>query len=247
DDGVAIFVTPNRLTLGRPDEIIDPYHHIEFDAEELARLCARSFGSVDVVGLFGSRRYMELFGGGRRKLDRLLAKDPLRMRRFIPRRVKQALYDGLLRRNRAEADPRAEAIVPEDFELRRTGLDDALDLMAICKRPRAGASVQACAWCGASLERAERVHPRLLRCERCGALTTTPAPSAAELDRAYGDWYRPMGERRFSFLGDSILGRSRALLAGRVDEVSPPGRVHDVGAGEGSLLDALRRRGREAV
>ncbi len=37
-DGVAIFVTPNRLTLGRPDEIIDPYHYIEFDPEELRRL-----------------------------------------------------------------------------------------------------------------------------------------------------------------------------------------------------------------
>ena len=33
------FVTPNRLTLGRPDEIIDPYHYIEFDPEDLRRLC----------------------------------------------------------------------------------------------------------------------------------------------------------------------------------------------------------------
>ena len=32
-----------------------------------------------------------------------------------------------------------------------------------------------------------------------------------------------------------------------MDEVAPPGPVLDVGAGEGSLLDALRARGREAV
>ena len=104
-DGVAVFVTPNRLTLGRPDEIIDPYHHIEFDADELAALCARSFGSVEILGLFGSERYMELFDEERRKLDRLLAKDPLRLRRLVPRRAKQALYDGLLRRNRARGRP----------------------------------------------------------------------------------------------------------------------------------------------
>jgi hypothetical protein len=105
----------------------------------------------------------------------------------------------------------------------------------------------ACAWCGASLEGAEELPPRLARCARCGALTTFPAPSETELESAYGGWYRPAGERRFSFLGDAILGRSRALLARRVDEVAPPGRVLDVGAGDGSLLDALRARGREVV
>jgi len=135
-DGVAVFVTPNRLTLGRPDEIIDPYHHVEFDAGELAAICTRSFGSVEVMGLFGSGRYMELFDGERRKLDRLLAKDPLRLRRLVPRRAKQSLYDALLRRNRSEADPRAAAIVPEDFELRGTDLETALDLMAVCMSPR---------------------------------------------------------------------------------------------------------------
>jgi SAM-dependent methyltransferase len=87
----------------------------------------------------------------------------------------------------------------------------------------------------------------LARCERCGAFTTYPAPTDEELDRAYGDWYRPEGEQRFSFLGDAILGRSRALLARRVNKVAPPGPVLDVGAGEGSLLDALRAHGREAV
>lgn len=135
-DGVAVFVTPNRLTLGRPDEIIDPYHHVEFDAVQLASLCARSFESVDVLALFGSARYMELFDEERRKLDRMLAKDPLRLRRLVPRRAKQALYDRLLRRNRAQDDPRAAAISPEDFELRRTDLDSSLDLMAVCRLPR---------------------------------------------------------------------------------------------------------------
>ncbi len=108
-------------------------------------------------------------------------------------------------------------------------------------------TVEACAWCEAPLEGAQRLPPRLARCRRCGALTTYPVPTSEELDRAYGDWYRPNGERRFSFLGDAILGRSRALLARRVDEVSPPGPVLDVGAGEGSLIDALSSRGREAV
>ena len=74
--GVAVFVTPNRLTLGRADEIIDPYHHVEFDADELRALCGSGFEAVELHGLFGSERYMELFDEERRKLDRLLQRDP---------------------------------------------------------------------------------------------------------------------------------------------------------------------------
>jgi SAM-dependent methyltransferase len=135
-DGVAVFVTPNRLTLGRPDEIIDPYHHVEFDAAQLEALCRGSFGVVEVRGLFGSPRYMELFDEERRTLDRLLGLDPLRLRRAVPNAVRRRLYDLLLRRARRSDDPRAQAITPADFELRTTALDAALDLVAVCSAPR---------------------------------------------------------------------------------------------------------------
>ena len=135
-DGIAVFVTPNRLTLGRPDEIIDPYHHVEFAADELRALCGRSFASVTVRGLFGSARYMELFDEERRTLDRLLGLDPLRLRRFVPNLARRRLYDLLLRRHRRADDPPALAITPEDFHLREDGLDAALDLVAVCSAPR---------------------------------------------------------------------------------------------------------------
>jgi len=134
-DGVAVFVTPNRLTLGRPDEIIDPYHHVEFDAAELRALCAPWFGDVAVRGLFGSPRYLTLFDAERRTLDRLLGLDALRLRRAVPNRARRRLYDLLLRRSRNADDPRAAAIVPEDFELREDGLEAALDVVAVCTGP----------------------------------------------------------------------------------------------------------------
>ena len=34
---MAVFVTPNRLTFGLADEIVDPYHHVEFSPQELRR------------------------------------------------------------------------------------------------------------------------------------------------------------------------------------------------------------------
>jgi 2-polyprenyl-3-methyl-5-hydroxy-6-metoxy-1,4-benzoquinol methylase len=103
-----------------------------------------------------------------------------------------------------------------------------------------------CAWCGADLDpRAEHPVGRL-RCERCGSQTTWPIPTDAELERAYGDWYRPQ-DGRFSGVGDHLLRRLRGRLAGRIDDIAPPGRVLDVGAGDGALLDALAARGRAAV
>jgi SAM-dependent methyltransferase len=131
--GVAVFVTPNRLMFGRPDEIIDPFHFVELDARQLHALMAQRFAEVEVRGLFGSPRHLALVAGEKRRLDALLAKDPLRARRLVPRRVRMALYDALLNRARRDADPAAEAITPDDFELRAGDPDAALDLVAICR------------------------------------------------------------------------------------------------------------------
>ncbi len=113
-----------------------------------------------------------------------------------------------------------------------------------------------CIWCGAALGAdASRLRGRTV-CGSCGAATSDPWPTEAELEAAYGGWYRPKeegwsaanaGGRRFAFGGDAVLGRTRGLLAGRLDAISPPGPILDVGAGEGSLVDALARRGREVT
>jgi SAM-dependent methyltransferase len=130
--GTAVFVTPNRLTFGRPDEIIDPYHYVEYDEHQLRSLCAGFFDRVDVRGLFGSPRYGAIVDAEKRKLDALLRKDPLRLRRLVPRRARQRLYDWRLSRERSEATPEQAAIEVGDFELREAPLDDALDLVAVC-------------------------------------------------------------------------------------------------------------------
>jgi SAM-dependent methyltransferase len=103
-----------------------------------------------------------------------------------------------------------------------------------------------CGWCGHVLAPHAGGPSGRLRCRRCGAQTTWPVPTEAELERAYGSWYRPP-DGRFSSVGDRLLGRLRARLAGRLAHIAPPGPVLDVGAGDGALLDALTARGRAAV
>jgi SAM-dependent methyltransferase len=130
--GRAIFVTPNRLTFGRPDEIIDPYHYIEYDARELHALCARFFDTVEVQGLEVSARYRAIHDDERRELDRLLARDPLKLRRLIPRSLRQRLYDWRLSGDRVTPRPGALEIGQEDFWLSSEDLDRAIDLFAVC-------------------------------------------------------------------------------------------------------------------
>jgi len=132
--GVAVIVTPNRLTFARADEVIDPYHYVEYSPEELAELCRPTFAELHLHGIFGSARYLELVAAEHRRLDRLLRLDPLRLRRAIGRQVRQRLYDALLSRARTDPDPRAAAIDRDDFELRSDGLERALDLVAVCRR-----------------------------------------------------------------------------------------------------------------
>jgi SAM-dependent methyltransferase len=131
--GVAVLITPNRLTFGRPDEIIDPYHYVEYDAGELRELCRGTFPDVQLHGIFGSARYSELVAEERGRLDQLLRLDPLHLRRLVPRRLRQRLYDALLARARAAPDARAGAISPADFTLGSEGLEAALDLVAVCR------------------------------------------------------------------------------------------------------------------
>jgi len=84
------------------------------------------------------------------------------------------------------------------------------------------------------------------RCPTCGVGVTRPRPSDDELAAAYGTAYRP-ADGRFVGVTDALLRRTRGALAGRIDAIAPPGRVLDIGAGDGTLLAALRAKGREAV
>ena len=112
-------------------------------------------------------------------------------------------------------------------------------------RPDRAAS-EGCRWCGAPLDPMSERRPGRVRCATCGSWSTSPVPTDAELDAAYGRWYRP-SEGRFSGPGDALFSRLRGTLARRLDRIAPAGPILDVGAGDASLLGALRDRGREAT
>ena len=107
-------------------------------------------------------------------------------------------------------------------------------------------SATQCVWCDRRFDAADKRATGRVWCARCGVATTSPWPSETQLDEAYGDWYRP-ADGRFASLGDAVLRRTRASLAHRLHRTLPPGPVLDVGAGDGTLVEAFARHGREAV
>lgn len=139
--GVAVFVTPNRLTFGLPGEMVDPYHYVEFAPAELRALCERIFERVDLWGISGSDRYRKLVEAERIQLERLMRWDPLRLRRAAPRPFRKLLYDWGLRRQRQGEDLRAASIDISDFELRPQRLEQCLDLVAVCRFGLTGARI----------------------------------------------------------------------------------------------------------
>jgi len=102
-----------------------------------------------------------------------------------------------------------------------------------------------CVWCGNAFHETLDNPAGRVCCGACGVAITHPWPTDAELTSAYAH-YRP-DSGRFSGIGDAVLRRTRGRLARRLDAIAPPGAVLDVGAGDGALLDALRKRGRQVL
>ena len=112
--GVAYVSTPNVLTLAPPGHVKsgNPWHIREYRAEEFAALCHEAFGEVEMLGLFHARKLRA------HALALSLGWD--RVHRAL--RVTRPFYDRF-----------TPAISSSDFRLRREGLDQALDFVALCR------------------------------------------------------------------------------------------------------------------
>ncbi|HKR98607.1 MAG TPA: class I SAM-dependent methyltransferase [Candidatus Dormibacteraeota bacterium] len=112
--GVAYVSTPNLLTLAPPgaEKSGNPWHVREYRAPEFRELCEQSFDQVELLGLFhaGKLRAHEL--AIKAGWDRF----------HQAARITKPFYDRFV-----------PAISENDFALRETDLDKALDFLAVCR------------------------------------------------------------------------------------------------------------------
>ena len=87
-------------------------------------------------GLFGSPRYLELVAAEHRRLDRLLARDPLRLRRLVPRaRCASASTTACSRGAARCARPARGSDRGGRLRVALWRLGASLDLVAVCRGP----------------------------------------------------------------------------------------------------------------
>jgi 2-polyprenyl-3-methyl-5-hydroxy-6-metoxy-1,4-benzoquinol methylase len=112
--GVAYVSTPNVLTLAPPgaEKSGNPWHVREYRAEEFRGLCRSVFEDVELLGLFHARKLRA------HELALSLGWDAIHARLGVTK----AFYDRF-----------TPAIRSRDFALRSTGLDRALDFLAVCR------------------------------------------------------------------------------------------------------------------
>jgi SAM-dependent methyltransferase len=111
--GVAYISTPNLLTLAPPGaaKSDNPWHVKEYRAAEFQELCRGVFPRVEMLGLFHARKL--------RLHELALACGWDAVHRRL--RITEPFYDRF-----------TPAIASSDFVLRPTGLDRALDFVAVC-------------------------------------------------------------------------------------------------------------------
>jgi len=131
-DGTALVTTPNRLM----SDGVNPYHVHEYVADELAACLGRRFGAVEVLGIGTTAEVHHYMAERSRRIRRIVALDPLRLRERLPRAWIEwlfATFAVLVRRQSRDA------AVPEvsfrDFPVGPAD-EGCLDLLAVCRQPR---------------------------------------------------------------------------------------------------------------
>ncbi len=136
-EGEVILTTPNRLT----SDGVNPYHLREYTAAELEALLTTRFSEVEIRGTGASPPVRAWFDGRNRRVAAILRLDPLRLRERLPKAVVHFLFAKLavLVRWLGRRTGGLPDVTWRDFPIGPPA-DDCLDLLAVCRRPRAARS-----------------------------------------------------------------------------------------------------------
>ena len=133
EDGLAILTTPNVRT----SDGVNPVHVHEYAARELETTLSRHFREVTVQGVGASEPVRAYMAARSRRIRRIVALDPLRLRDRLPRAVVTRLFAffALVVRRRTREGEGAPRVDVSDFPVGPAS-DDCLDLLALCRGPR---------------------------------------------------------------------------------------------------------------
>lgn len=132
-DGATLVSTPN---LAQSDGE-NPFHVREYTADGLAELLRPHFDQVEVLGVSATPAPMAYYDERLARIRRIVRLDPLGLRRRLPRALVDRLFSAfaiVVRRGIATSSGLPEVTL-DDFPIVPAN-DRALDLLAVCRRPR---------------------------------------------------------------------------------------------------------------
>ena len=136
-DGIIIISTPNGLTQSYNE---NPYHFHEFTPNELRDLLSKHFKTVFIHGVKGDEKIQAYEQARQMQVLAFLSKDKWKIRRFIPRIVRQYLFDisSFIRKKLTKRTQiKKKAFYSEkNFIITKENLRNAIDLVALCKGRR---------------------------------------------------------------------------------------------------------------
>lgn len=140
DKGVVFISTPNKLTFS-PDSVVgNPFHIREYRPGELSDLLSQFFAEVVIYGLSiksDSRIISEIEQQRQKKIATIASQDTS-LRKIYRALVPGAIRAFLWRKRMADLtaidpDVMMNRINREDFLISENNLDEALDLIAVCR------------------------------------------------------------------------------------------------------------------
>ena len=131
--GVLLLSTPNRpMSLTR-----NPWHIREYSASELLTLVGKTFGKVEVKGVYGSSTVMDYHERNKASVKRITRFDILKLQYRLPRYLLQIPYDIMNRFNRRKLLQSNTTIVNQvslsDFFL-RDSTENCFDLFVVATK-----------------------------------------------------------------------------------------------------------------
>jgi SAM-dependent methyltransferase len=135
-DGLAIITTPNLETSDRAN----PYHVHEYEGEELRQTLLRYFEDVQMLGIGATPAARQYHDARVARVQKIMKIDPLNLRSLLPERVIELLFAVFARIVRMGMRRSGElpAIDWRDFPVVDSHRG-SIDLLALCRRPKAGA------------------------------------------------------------------------------------------------------------
>ncbi|MBF8250052.1 MAG: Methyltranfer dom protein [Candidatus Levybacteria bacterium] len=133
-NGLLLITTPNKDTQSYNE---NPYHYKEYSFAELSQILLRHFEYVQLYGLSGDSKVKNFEKIRRTHVLNILSVDRFKLRRFIPRNIKQLSFDLISYFNRIlyqqENNNLNKEILENNYKIVRGNKINAIDIIAVCK------------------------------------------------------------------------------------------------------------------